>query len=97
MRAVGGVSEVEAAVAEWAPEVVILDFDLDGTQIIALRSHMTSASTRLPVIGLTRRDDLVTKLVAFEAGVHDILTVPFAPEELLARVIGSCGAPTATA
>ena len=28
-----------------------------------------------------------TKLDAFEAGVDDILTVPFAPEELLARVI----------
>jgi two-component system, OmpR family, response regulator RegX3 len=30
---------------------------------------------------------LKTKLNAFELGVHDILTVPFAPEELLARVI----------
>ena len=42
---------------------------------------------RLPVIGLTRRGDLKTKLAAFDAGVDDILTVPFAPEELLARVI----------
>ena len=42
---------------------------------------------RLPVIGLTRRGDLKTKLAAFEAGVDDILSVPFAPEELLARVI----------
>src|SRR5438105_3795769 len=42
---------------------------------------------RLPVIGLTRRGDLKTKLAAFESGVDDILTVPFAPEELLARVI----------
>jgi DNA-binding response OmpR family regulator len=30
---------------------------------------------------------LKNKLAAFEAGVDDILTVPFAPEELLARVI----------
>jgi len=36
---------------------------------------------------LTGRGDLRTKLVAFEAGVDDILTDPFAPEELLARVI----------
>jgi two-component system alkaline phosphatase synthesis response regulator PhoP len=42
---------------------------------------------RLPVIGLTRRGDLKNKLAAFELGVDDILTVPFAPEELLARVI----------
>src|SRR5205814_6143946 len=31
--------------------------------------------------------DLKSKLAAFEAGVQDILTLPFAPEELLARVI----------
>jgi hypothetical protein len=41
----------------------------------------------LPVIGLTRRGDLKTKLVALEAGVDDMMTVPFAHEELLARVI----------
>ena len=42
---------------------------------------------RIPTIGLTRRGDLKSKLAAFEAGVDDILAVPFAPEELLARVI----------
>ena len=39
----------------------------------------------LPVLGLTRRGDLQTKLKAFDLGVDDILTVPFSPEELLAR------------
>jgi DNA-binding response OmpR family regulator len=61
--------------------------DLNGTEIIALVNRGTSARGRLPVIGLTRRGDLRHKLAAFEAGVDDILTVPFAPEELLARVI----------
>ena len=41
----------------------------------------------LPVIALTRRGDLKTKLAAFERGVDDILTVPFSPEELVARVL----------
>jgi DNA-binding response OmpR family regulator len=45
------------------------------------------ATRDCPLIGLTRREDLRNKLGAFEAGVDDILTVPFAPEELLARVI----------
>ena len=40
-----------------------------------------------PVLGLTRRGDLKTKLRAFDLGVDDILTVPFSPEELLARSI----------
>src|SRR5262249_47201011 len=41
---------------------------------------------RFPVVALTRRDDLQTRLEAFEWGVDDILTLPFSPEELLARV-----------
>ncbi len=40
-----------------------------------------------PVLGLTRRGDLKTKLQAFDLGVDDILTMPFSPEELLARAI----------
>ena len=39
------------------------------------------------MIALTRRGDLKTKLAAFERGVDDILTVPFSPEELVARVL----------
>jgi DNA-binding response OmpR family regulator len=85
-RAVATPAEVGTNLAEWQPHLLILDLDLGGTQIIARVSHSTVVSGRLPVIGLTRRGDLRTKLTAFEAGVDDILTVPFAPEELLARV-----------
>jgi DNA-binding response OmpR family regulator len=86
-RSVATLAEVGTSLAEWQPHLLILDMDLDGTQIIALVGHTTVVRGRLPVIGLTRRGDLRTKLAAFEAGVDDILTVPFAPEELLARVI----------
>jgi two-component system KDP operon response regulator KdpE len=86
-RAVATADDVEAAVADWQPHLVILDMDLNGTQVINLLSTTTAGSGRLPVIGLTRRGDLRNKLAAFDAGVDDILTVPFAPEELLARVI----------
>ena len=80
-------AEVATALTEWQPHLAILDMDLDGTQIMALLGARPVGGMRLPVIGLTRRGDLKTKLAAFEAGVDDILTVPFAPEELLARVI----------
>jgi DNA-binding response OmpR family regulator len=36
---------------------------------------------------MTHLGDLKTKLAAFATGADDILTVPFAPEELLAGVI----------
>jgi DNA-binding response OmpR family regulator len=86
-RAVTITGELNTAVATWQPHLVIVDMDLAGAQTMAFFGHVTRASGRLPVIGLTRRGDLKTKLAAFEAGVDDILTVPFAPEELLARVI----------
>ena len=79
-RGVGTTDEVEATVAEWQPHLVILDMDLHGTQIITLLGARTPSSGPIPVIGLTRRGDLRTKLAAFEAGVDDILTIPFAPK-----------------
>ena len=86
-RTVTTAAEVETNVAEWQPHLIVLDMDLDGTEIIALLTDGQTGRMRLPVIGLTRRGDLRAKLAAFEAGVDDILTIPFAPEELLARVI----------
>ena len=86
-RAVPSADEVETTVAKWRPHLVILDMDLGRSQITALLGHRTSAGPRLPVIGLTRLDDLKTTLAVFDAGVDDLLTIPFAPEELLARVI----------
>ena len=85
-RAASTASEVAIALTEWQPQLALLDMDLDGAQIMPMLGAKPGG-TRLPVIGLTRRGDLKTKLAAFEPGVDDILTVPFAPEELLARVI----------
>ena len=86
-RTAASASEVATALTGWQPHLAILDMDLDGMQIMTLLEVTPVGGVRLPVIGLTRRGDLKTKLAAFEAGVDDILTVPFAPEELLARVI----------
>ncbi len=87
IRHVSTPNEVATALTEWQPHLLILDMDLDGASIMAMLGATLVSGMRLPVIGLTRRGDLKTKLAAFEAGVDDILTVPFAPEELLARVI----------
>ena len=86
-RAVAATDEVEAVVADWQPHLIILDMDLDGIHILSLLRAESASNAQLPVIGLARRGDLRNKLAAFEAGVDDILTVPFAPEELLARVV----------
>jgi DNA-binding response OmpR family regulator len=86
-RTATSANAVAAALTEWQPHLAILDMDLDGIQVMKLLGATPVGGMRLPVIGLTRRGDLKTKLAAFEAGVDDISTIPFAPEELLARII----------
>ena len=74
-----------ALLAEWRPHLVVVNMEVAGERLLpAIR---TAESAPLPVLALTRRGDLRTKLAAFEQGVDDIMVVPFSPEELLARVL----------
>ena len=87
VRAARDLTEAEAILAEWHPHMAVIDMDLDDSVPLMKSLAATTALTRsaTPVLGLTRRGDLQTKLKAFDLGVDDILTVPFSPEELLAR------------
>jgi DNA-binding response OmpR family regulator len=77
----------DAALATWQPHLAIVDMDLVNGALLERVSTEDSPAERLPVIALTRRGDLATKLAAFEQGVDDILTVPFSPEEFVARTL----------
>lgn len=81
------VAEALAALEQRPPHLAIVDMDLTDGQVLDRLGYTASATSRIPVVALTRRGDLVTKLAAFEAGVDDILTIPFSPEELVARVV----------
>lgn len=89
VRATGDLAEAEAILAEWRPHMAVIDMDHDASgvllQAIGASNALTGSVT--PVLGLTRRGDLRTKLRAFDLGVDDVLTMPFAPEELLARSV----------
>lgn len=89
VRAAQTLAEAESILADWSPHLAVVDMDLDDSTELLERlgasSNLTASAT--PVLGLTRRGDLATKLKAFDLGVDDILTVPFSPEELLARSI----------
>jgi len=76
-----------AALRDWRPHLAIVDMDLAGGAILDHLGPAAPGVGRLPVIALTRRGDLRTKLTAFERGVDDILAVPFSPEELVARTL----------
>jgi DNA-binding response OmpR family regulator len=81
-RTTTSTADATAALAQWQPHLVLLDMDLEVSTIM-----QKIDAARLPVIGLTRHGDLKSKLAAYDRGVQDIINVPLAPEELLARVI----------
>ena len=89
VRAASSLAEAEALLHEWGPQLAVVDMDHDDSTTFLARvgASNTLRKSVTPVLGLTRRGDLKMKLRAFDLGVDDILTVPFSPEELLARAI----------
>jgi len=86
-RVAATLAEATALLERWRPQLVVLDMDVCGAARLAHLGALPSGTEHPPVIALTRRGDLKSKLQAFEQGVDDILTVPFPPEELVARVL----------
>lgn len=84
-RVIQTVPEARDRLRVWQPHLAILDMDICGGQLMDELGSAARASHRIPVIGLTRRGDLQTTLAAFDWGVDDVLSVPFSPEELVAR------------
>ena len=87
VQAARSLAEAESILTGWQPHMTVIDMDHDDSTALLQSLAATNAMTRTrtPALGLTRRGDLKTKLRAFELGVDDILTMPFSPEELLAR------------
>jgi DNA-binding response OmpR family regulator len=81
VRAATSLAEALTILGEWHPHVTIVDMDhQDSTALLGrLGASDTLSRGATPVLGLTRRGDLRTKLRAFDLGVDDILTVPFSP------------------
>jgi DNA-binding response OmpR family regulator len=77
--------EALSLVSSEAPSLVILDLmlpDLDGMEVC----RRIRATSTLPVLMLTARDDDLDKIAGLEVGADDYLTKPFNPRELVARV-----------
>ena len=82
------IAEATVVLDEWRPHLAVVDMDISGDRLVErLGRSGEHGGTRIPTLALTRRGDLRTKLAAFEQGVDDIMTIPFSPEELLARVL----------
>jgi two-component system, OmpR family, KDP operon response regulator KdpE len=87
IRVASTVEQASLVVTEWRPHLVVLDMDSAANVILERLAGVARDGERLPIVALTRRGDLKSKLAAFERGVDDILSVPFSPEEFVARVL----------
>ncbi|MBT8165743.1 MAG: response regulator transcription factor [Acidimicrobiia bacterium] len=70
---------------ERSPRAVLLDLGLPGIDGMEVCRRIR-ASSDIPVIMLTARDDEIDKVVGLELGADDYVTKPFSPRELVARV-----------
>jgi two-component system, OmpR family, response regulator len=67
-------------------DLVVLDLLLPRLDGLSVLRELHQECPALPVLVLTARADLATKLRSFELGASDYLSKPFSLEELLARV-----------
>jgi DNA-binding response OmpR family regulator len=69
-------------------ELVLCDFEMPGLNGLQVVRVLRSSWSRLelPILMLTVRDDVQTKVLHLRQGANDYVTKPVQPEELLARV-----------
>lgn len=67
-------------------DLVVLDVMLPSLDGYGVLAELRSRRPDLPVLMLTARDDLRSKVAGLGSGADDYLTKPFALEELLARI-----------
>lgn len=72
------------AAAQQAPDLVVLDINMprmDGLEVC----RRLRASSDIPVLFLSSRDDEFDRVLGIELGADDYVTKPFSPREVVAR------------
>ena len=80
----GALGLARAVQGDW--DLVLLDLLLPGMTGLDLLAELHRARPALPVLILSARTDLKTKLRGFDLGASDYVSKPVALDELLARV-----------
>ncbi|MDT0575169.1 phosphate regulon transcriptional regulator PhoB [Croceicoccus sp. F390] len=73
---------------EYLPDVVILDWMVEGTSGLEICRQLRSLGplSHVPIVMLTARGTEDDKVRGLQTGADDYLTKPFSPRELMARV-----------
>jgi len=72
--------------AEPAPDAVILDVLMPGADGLEVCRRLRSTGNEVPVLMLTARSEVDSRVAGLDAGADDYLPKPFALAELLARL-----------
>lgn len=67
-------------------DVVVLDVMMPGLDGFEVVHKLRQAKCNVPVLMLTAKDEVASRVKGLDCGADDYLTKPFATEELLARV-----------
>jgi len=88
VRMTGDGDEALEMALEDAPDVVILDWMIEGTSGIEVlrRLRRGKGTEHVPIIMLTAREAEDDRIRGLDTGADDYITKPFSPRELLARV-----------
>ncbi len=85
VRTVADANEMDAALAERLPDLVVLDLMLPGEDGLSIAKRLKQGG-HVPIIMLSAQGDDVDRIVGLEVGADDYLAKPFNPRELLARI-----------
>jgi two-component system phosphate regulon response regulator PhoB len=88
VRATGDGDEALLLASEDAPDLVVLDWMIEGTSGIEVcrRLRRAKETAHVPIIMLTARDAEDDRIRGLDTGADDYLTKPFSPRELISRV-----------
>jgi two-component system OmpR family response regulator len=75
-----------AQIAAHAPDLIILDINMPRMDGLELCRRLRATSD-LPILFLSSRDDEIDRVLGIELGADDYVTKPFSPREVVARVM----------
>lgn len=88
VKATANGDEALLLAVEGVPDLVILDWMIEGTSGIEVcrRLRTNKATAHVAIIMLSAREAEADRILGLEAGADDYITKPFSPRELMARM-----------